>query len=82
MLFFKEYATRGPLIAKLVVDLEKKLNPEKKGSVFEMQFQKTWLESCDEAQKQQHHIAFAEGITDLADIATHCVTSFSKLSTL
>lgn len=40
------------LIAKLVVDLEKKLNPEKKGSVFEMQFQKTWLESCDEAQKQ------------------------------
>lgn len=40
------------IIQKLVVDLEKKLNPEKRGSVFDTKFQKEWEASCDEAQKQ------------------------------
>jgi amino acid transporter len=35
-----------------IVEFEKKLNPEKKGSVWESNFQKQWLDSCDEAQKQ------------------------------
>lgn len=33
------------------VKLIKEMNPEKKGSVLEMDFQKKWVESCDEAQK-------------------------------
>ena len=34
-----------------VVKLEKQINPEKRGSVFDVKFQKQWLESCDEAEK-------------------------------
>lgn len=36
---------------KLVVDLRKRLNPEKRGSVFDLRFQKDWEASCDEAEK-------------------------------
>lgn len=39
------------IILKLVIDLEKKLNPEKRGSIFDVNFAKKWEESCDEAQK-------------------------------
>lgn len=39
--------------AKLVVDLEKRLNPERRQvSIFDMNFEKRWEESSDEAQKQ------------------------------
>ena len=34
-----------------VITLEKKLNPEKKGSTFDRNFQKKWMDSCDEAEK-------------------------------
>ena len=33
------------------VDLSKIMNPEKKASVYDMRFQKKWMESCDEAEK-------------------------------
>lgn len=33
------------------VDLEKEMNPEKKGSVYDIKFNEKWLESCDEAEK-------------------------------
>lgn len=33
------------------VDAAKKMNPEKKGSVFDVKFQKKWMDSCDEAEK-------------------------------
>lgn len=35
------------------VDLTRRMNPEKRGSVYDMNFQKKWLESCDEAERQQ-----------------------------
>ncbi len=35
------------------VDLTRRMNPEKKGSVYDKHFQKKWLESCDEAERQQ-----------------------------
>lgn len=35
------------------VDLTRRMNPEKRGSVYDVNFQKKWLESCDEAEKQQ-----------------------------
>lgn len=34
-----------------IVNFEKEMNPEKQGSVFRMDFQKTWVNSCDEAEK-------------------------------
>ena len=39
-------------LQKKAVDLIKKLNPEKKGNIFDKDFAKDWEASCDEAQKQ------------------------------
>ena len=36
-----------------LVDLARKMNPEKKGSVYDTKFRKKWLESCDEAEQKQ-----------------------------
>ena len=36
-----------------IVDLTRRMNPEKKGSVYDVHFHKTWLESCDEAEQRQ-----------------------------
>ncbi len=33
------------------VALDKKMNPEKRGNVFDKKFAKEWIESCDEAEK-------------------------------
>lgn len=40
------------VIQVLTVNLEKQLNPEKRGDVLDMNFSKEWDASCDEAQKQ------------------------------
>lgn len=34
-----------------IVDFTKKLYPEKRGSVYDMKFQKKWFETCDEAER-------------------------------
>lgn len=34
-----------------IVNFQKEINPEKKGSVFDQKFAKKWEESCDEAEK-------------------------------
>lgn len=34
-----------------IVNFEKEMNPEKKGSVYDLRFEKKWEESCDEAEK-------------------------------
>ena len=39
------------ILNKLIVDLVKKLNPEKKGSIFDVNFVKEWEASCDEAER-------------------------------
>ena len=39
------------LLQQKLVDLTKRLNPEKKGSVYDTKFQKKWYESCDEAER-------------------------------
>lgn len=41
------------LLEQKVVDLTRRLNPEKKGSVYDLKFRKTWLASCDEAERAQ-----------------------------
>lgn len=40
------------VVSRLTVELEKKINPEKRGDVLEINFQHTWENSCDEAQKK------------------------------
>ncbi|MCD7847086.1 MAG: DUF3169 family protein [Oscillospiraceae bacterium] len=39
------------ILQQKAVDAVKSTNPEKKGSVYDMRFQKKWLASCDEAEK-------------------------------
>ena len=70
------------VIDKLVVDLEKRLNPEKRGSVFDMQFSKRWEESCDEAQKQQIYKAGykAFGAANIGCMVMCVITMIAQLS--
>ena len=35
------------------LDLERRMNPEKHGSVYDTKFQKKWLDSCDESERRQ-----------------------------
>lgn len=44
-------------IQKACINLTKLMNPEKKGSVYDMKFDKVWYESCDEAERMQIGIA-------------------------
>lgn len=39
------------IFTKKTIDLEKQLNPEKKGSLLDLTFTSKWMASCDEAQK-------------------------------
>lgn len=39
------------LIQQKIVDLEKQINPEKKGSVYDVKFNKKWMDSCDEREQ-------------------------------
>lgn len=39
------------VMTQRLVDLAKRLYPEKRGSVYDVKFQKKWLDSCDEAEK-------------------------------
>ncbi|MCD8155064.1 MAG: DUF3169 family protein [Clostridiales bacterium] len=41
----------GIVIQQKCVDTAKKMNPEKTASVYDIKFQKKWLDSCDEAEK-------------------------------
>lgn len=40
-------------VQQKTVDLERRMNPEKHGSVYDSKFQKKWLESCDESERRQ-----------------------------
>lgn len=41
------------ILQQKVVDLERRINPEKRGSVYDVHFQKKWMASCDEAEQRQ-----------------------------
>lgn len=44
-------------IQKACINHTKLMNPEKKGSVYDVKFDKVWYESCDEAERMQIGIA-------------------------
>lgn len=50
-------------LQRRVVDLVRRFNPEKQGSVYDFQFQKKWLASCDEAERQRIGQASLVGFT-------------------
>ncbi len=39
------------IVQQKLVNLTKEINPEKKGSIYDMKFQDKWLENCDEAER-------------------------------
>ena len=41
------------LLQQKVVDLTRRMNPEKQGSVYDVKFRRKWLDSCDEAERRQ-----------------------------
>ena len=41
------------LLQQKVVDQTRSMNPEKRGSVYDVNFQKKWLDSCDELERAQ-----------------------------
>lgn len=41
----------GMMLERRIVDLARLLAPEKEGSVYELQFNKKWMDSCDELEK-------------------------------
>lgn len=51
MVMFWAIFAYGMIVQKRIVDIEKKLNPEKQGNVFDIKFNEVWFSSCDEAQK-------------------------------
>lgn len=42
---------------KNLINFAKEINPEKRGSVYDMNFKKKWIESCDESEKLQTYKA-------------------------
>ena len=58
-------------LASLVVTLEKKINPEKKGNVFDIHFTKKWLGSMDEAELMK--TAQASGKAYFAGVVTSMI---------
>lgn len=50
-IFFIASMVEALLIQQRIVDLSKRLAPEKKASIYDMHFQKKWFDSCDEAEK-------------------------------
>lgn len=45
------------VLQKNLVNFTKEINPEKRGSAYDMNFQKKWIESCDESEKLQTYKA-------------------------
>lgn len=40
-------------VQRRIVDLTRRINPEKQGSVYDLKFRQKWLASCDEAERQR-----------------------------
>ena len=47
----------GFAITRGTINLVKEMNPEKRGSAYDMKFKEKWYESCDEAERSQIGIA-------------------------
>ena len=57
-------------LGKKVVDLTKKLNPEKQGNILDKNFNKEWIASCDEAQQLLLYKSTYKGYKAVASTCT------------
>ena len=57
-------------VQRRIVDLTRRINPEKQGSVYDLKFRQKWLASCDEAERQR---------IGQAAYTSYTVTSYSCL---
>ncbi len=68
-----------------VVNITKELNPEKKGNVLDMKFQKSWFNSCDEAERHiiyessYNSFKFMNIIYNVVVLLLSCVGMFFKI---
>ena len=60
------------LLQQKTVDLTKEMNPEKRGSVYDMKFQERWWESCDEAERRQIGQASYKAYTTMNKFCPYC----------
>ena len=60
------------LLQQKTVDLTKKMNPEKRGSVYDMKFQERWWESCDEAERRQIGQASYKAYVTVSRFCPYC----------
>ncbi|WP_297137416.1 DUF3169 family protein, partial [Terrisporobacter sp.] len=58
------------LIQKKIINLQKEINPLLKGSVYDLKFNKKWLDSCDEAIKLG---IFKSAYKAYTSVSTTCV---------
>ena len=76
------------LIQQKCVDAAKQMSPEKKASIYDSQFQKKWMDDCDEAEKImigkcafKAYSAVNRGLRDCSDCACHlCACVRHRLS--
>ncbi len=56
------------VVQKKALDFTKEMNPEKEGSIFDVNFSKKWENSCDEAQKLQIYKAGSTGFKVMSTV--------------
>lgn len=68
-------------VTNRAVKLEKQLNPEKRGNIFDTKFQKQWIGSCDEAEQRIIHQAGFQGYRagSTACLILWVITTFAQL---
>ena len=64
------------VLQQKAVDLVKRMNPEKQGSVYDLKFQKKWLASCDENEQRQIGQAAMKSFTA---VTITCIFSWAAL---
>lgn len=67
------------LMQALILRYIKKINPEKKGNIFALNFQKTWMASCDEAEQM---ILFRAGYKAHRTVNIICIICYCALLVL
>lgn len=72
----------GIILSAKLVNFEKEMNPEKRGSVFSTDFQKTWINSCDEMEKSTIYEAcyFSYRVSSGAYLVLWVVLSFAAVA--
>jgi len=69
-------------VQKNLIHLIKKMNPEKKGNVYDINFHKDWLNSCDEAQQLMIYKCAYKSFQTMGRVFTNLMLFFFLVSIL